>query len=456
MANITIMAKNEVEIYKPVSVVHIKGDPTLQQRKAWNWLVKNASKKLATEELHQVSIQQLKKCLGHSPTNNDYDQIENSLIKLINTVVIWNVMEKDKDDNWKKKEFIASGMLASCFIESGVCTYAFSPHLRQKLNERLMYIKINLLLQNQFNSVYSLALYEFLKTYYIEKNKKGLTSQLKLKDFREIMGIKPKEYADFRDLNKYVIKSALKEINAKSDIFAGVTLIKEKRKVVALQFEIIENKDKEKNMKKLNQMIDSVYETDLISEVVDGHEPNPLKTKLEKLDFGESQISKFLNEKDQDKVMDSVDYVLMRMEKGATIKNLTAYLNTILEMHREGGLDVSAVEDWRAKQAKIEQEKIDKEKRELEVEDEEQKQDKLSKLKKEKIVEYSKKHPKEVKKICEVILKDLENNNKFIFGQVEKVAKKKHASMVEAVKICVLTAFQVETKIWEKIEEVEG
>jgi len=90
-----------------------------------------------------------------------------------------------------------------------MCSFA---HLRKKLNERMMYIKINLLLQNQFNSVYSLALYEFLKTYYIEKNKKGLTPQIKLKDFREIMGVKIKEYADFRDLNKYVIKQAVQDV----------------------------------------------------------------------------------------------------------------------------------------------------------------------------------------------------------------------------------------------------
>lgn len=449
------MPKNEIELYKPVSVVHMKGNPTLQQRKAWNWMVKHSAPNLLKEKYHQIPIRQLKKWLGHTDENKNYDDIYQSLLSLMTTVVEWNVMERDTDERWKIKSKEAMTMLSYIHIENGICTYAFFPLLAEKLSERLMYIKINLQLQNRFSSVYGLVLYEFLKTYYIEKNKKGLTPKLKLKQFRDIIGVKSKEYADFRDFNKYVIKPAIKEVNEKSDISTQVTLIKESRKVVALQFEIFENRDKEKNMRELNRMIDGDDEMGLVNDPAENQNPI-LKTKLEELNFGEAQINKFLTESDREKVLDCVDYVLMRLEKGANIKDLTAYLNTILEMHREGGLDISAVEDWRTqqrqKQSELNQQMQDQTQQEIE-----EAQDKIKQEKDKKLIQEFKESNSEIfEKICEGYLEELEKKNKIIFNRVLKKSTELNQTLIETVKDYSMTSSEIDLRILEKIETVNS
>jgi DNA anti-recombination protein RmuC len=196
-------------------------------------------------------------------------------------------------------------------------------------------------------------------------------------------------------------------------------------------------------------------EMGLVNDPADSLNPI-LKNKLEEFNFGEAQINKFLSEPDREKVLDCVDYVVMRLEKGANIKDLTAYLNTILEMHREGGLDISAVEDWRTqqqqKQAQLNQQIQDQTQQEIE-----EAQDKIKQEKDKKLIEEFKESSSEVfEKICMDYLEELEKKNKIIFNRVLKKSNELNQTLIETVKDYSMTSSEIDLRILEKIETVNS
>lgn len=84
-------------------------------------------------------------------------------------------------------------------------------------------------------STHSVRLYELLMRF----NATG-ERVIYLDDFKSALGISDK-YPQFRDLNKWVIKPAIKELNQRSDLIINFETIKKGRSVSALSFEFKKN-----------------------------------------------------------------------------------------------------------------------------------------------------------------------------------------------------------------------
>lgn len=80
-------------------------------------------------------------------------------------------------------------------------------------------------------SSHSIRLYELLMKF----NATG-ERVIYLEDFKSALGISDK-YPQFRDLNKWVIKPAVEELNQRSDLIIKIETIKKGRSVSALSFE---------------------------------------------------------------------------------------------------------------------------------------------------------------------------------------------------------------------------
>lgn len=99
-----------------------------------------------------------------------------------------------------------------------------------ELDKRLGYTQYHLLSVSGFNSVYSIRLYELCKKI------QGMANQVvDVDDIRRILMLEDK-YSQYRELNKFVLKVAIAEINAKSDLFVSFEPIKRGRTIVALKF----------------------------------------------------------------------------------------------------------------------------------------------------------------------------------------------------------------------------
>ena len=226
-----MLLENINEVIKASPAIQIQGKMTHLQRRAWNVLLANAYNELPNKDIHTVSVAELSAKLGFDSKNDEY--LKETLKSLRNCEVEWNILRKDKEQEWG-----VAGLLAEAKIKNGICSYAFAPTLRQKLHNPRIYTKLNLRLQNQFKSQYALILWEVCFDYFDTNRGTGETPFIPLEILRELLGIESNEYPLFPELNRTVLKPALKEINALTDYHVEVEHKRLGRKVAELKFHL--------------------------------------------------------------------------------------------------------------------------------------------------------------------------------------------------------------------------
>ena len=219
------------EVIKASPAIQIQSKISLLQRRAWNVLLANAYNELPNKDIHSVSMVELAAKLGFGDGNQEY--LKGVLRSLRSCEVEWNLLNKDKKEVWG----IAS-LLASAEIENGICTYGFAPHLRRLLYNPRVYAKLNLHLQNRFTRKYALVLWEVCFDYFDTTRGQGETPFIPLQTFRELMAIEEDDYTTFKSLNQWVIKPAIKEINAVTDYLVEVEQKRLGRRIAELKFRI--------------------------------------------------------------------------------------------------------------------------------------------------------------------------------------------------------------------------
>lgn len=230
-----MLLANIKEVIKASPAIQIQGKITHLQRRAWNVLLANAYNELPDKEIHCVSVAELAAKLGFNSNNEDY--LKDALRELRACEVEWNILGKNNREEWG-----VAGLLADARIVDGICRYSFSPQLRLKLHNPLMYTRLNLRLQNEFRSQYALILWEVCFDYFDVHWGQGETPFIPIETFKELLGVESNEYSEFKDLNKKVIKAAIKEINDLTDYLVEVEQKRIGRKVAELKFRIIKVK----------------------------------------------------------------------------------------------------------------------------------------------------------------------------------------------------------------------
>ena len=125
------------EVIKASPAIQIQSKITHLQRRAWNVLLANAYNELPNTDIHHVSVSELARKLGYA--SNDIDHLKETLEALVDCKVEWNLLDKDKVEEWG-----VASLLAEARIKDGICTYAYPPYLRQKLHNPRIYTKLNL------------------------------------------------------------------------------------------------------------------------------------------------------------------------------------------------------------------------------------------------------------------------------------------------------------------------
>lgn len=218
-------------VKKNVAAIHISGKLTLLQRKLSNVLLLNAYDALTSAATHTIDARTLAMMVGYN--SNDFDTLRASLRALAETVAEWDMLDEQGRQEWG-----VSSLLSFAKLKSGVCEYAYSPALAQKLYDPKIYALINVHIQRNFSSGHGLALYEncyrFVRT--------GSTGWLTLDVFRKLMGVDGSDYyTSFKHLNAKIIKPAVAEVNKSSDIVIEPEFRKKGRSVTDIRFRIKPN-----------------------------------------------------------------------------------------------------------------------------------------------------------------------------------------------------------------------
>lgn len=218
-------------VKKHVAAIHISGKLTLLQRKLSNVLLLNAYDTLTSAPRHKIDAQTL--CLMIGYNSNDTDTLKAALRGLAETVAEWDMLDAEGQQEWG-----VSALLAYAKLKGGVCEYAYSPALAEKLHDPKVFALINLNIQRRFTSGHALALYEncyrFVRT--------GSTGWWPIELFRRLMGVADSPYYDeFKHLNAKIIKPAVAEVNKTSNILLTPEVRKMGRSVTDIRFLIAEN-----------------------------------------------------------------------------------------------------------------------------------------------------------------------------------------------------------------------
>ena len=218
-------------VKKNVAAIHVSGKLTLLQRKLSNVLLLNAYDTLTQKAKHQIDARTL--CLMIGYNSNDMETLKHSLRGLAETVAEWDMLDEAGRQEWG-----VSSLISYAKLKGGVCEYAYSPALAEKLHDPKVFALINLNIQRRFTSGHALALYEncyrFVRT--------GSTGWWPLELFRRLMGVDGSAYYEvFKQLNAKVIKPAVDEVNRTSNILLTAETRKRGRVVTEIRFRIREN-----------------------------------------------------------------------------------------------------------------------------------------------------------------------------------------------------------------------
>lgn len=218
-------------VKKNVAAIHISGKLSLLQRKLSNVLLLNAYDALTTAQSHTIDARTLATIVGYN--SNDFDTLRASLRALAETVAEWDMLDEKGRQEWG-----VSSLLSFAKLKNGVCEYAYSPALAQKLHDPKIYALINVHIQRNFSSGHGLALYENCYRFVRTKS----TGWWSLETFRKLMGVDGSSYYEsFKHLNAKIIKPAVAEVNKSSDIIIEAEFQKKGRAVTEIRFVIKAN-----------------------------------------------------------------------------------------------------------------------------------------------------------------------------------------------------------------------
>ncbi|WP_300039501.1 replication initiation protein [uncultured Roseobacter sp.] len=219
------------EVKKHVAAIHVSGKLTLLQRKLSNVLLLNAYDTLTQARSFQMDARTL--CLMVGYNSNDFDTLKQSLRGLAETVAEWDMLDEAGQQEWG-----VSSLLSYAKLKGGVCEYAYSQALAEKLADPKVFALINLNIQRRFTSGHALALYENCYRFH----RTGSTGWWSLDTFRRLMGVDDSTYYEtYKHLNAKIIKPAVAEVNRTSNIVITPEVRKRGRAVTDIRFAIAPN-----------------------------------------------------------------------------------------------------------------------------------------------------------------------------------------------------------------------
>ncbi len=310
-------------VKKHVAAIHVSGKLTLLQRKLSNVLLLNAYDTLTTSRRHQIDARTLCMMIGYN--SNDFDTLKDSLRGLAETVAEWDMLDEEGRQEWG-----VSSLLSYAKLKGGICEYAYSDALAEKLHDPKVFALINLNIQRRFTSGHALALYEncyrFVRT--------GSTGWWSLDLFRRLMGVADSAYYEsYKHLNAKIIKPAVAEVNKTSNILLTPEVKKMGRQVREIRFLIKENPQL------------AILDLDDGEGIRNG----PVYRRLRALGVSDRLARQWIAEHGEDYVARKIDYVAGQGGVRNPVSYLTAAIKADYGAEGQGARQAPAPKSERAK-----------------------------------------------------------------------------------------------------------
>ncbi|TKB23697.1 replication initiation protein [Desulfopila sp. IMCC35006] len=241
------------------------------------------------------------------------------------------------------------GWVSSCKYNNkkGSISFRFDPSLKPYLLQlRRDFTQSKLTILAQFQSIYSIRIYQLLKQY-----RKIGHREFRVDDLKEILGIDKGKYAQFKQFRAWVLNQAKKEFEKKDD--AGfyqcdlsfiLETIREGRKITRVKF-IIVNQAYQETLPFMDKKSVFPVRPELSSE-------KELLEKLEYFGIPPLRAQSYINDLGEDKTQQILDYYNVRLAAGKVDKKGGAFLAYLLREKITGKSAFEAEEERQKKEKK--------------------------------------------------------------------------------------------------------
>ena len=218
---------------KAVQIVHSKPKQPLSllQRKLGNAWAKHAIENSPDENGWWVlGIKDLAIDIGFDSNNREY--LKTSAEALMRIVFEWDVISTTNKRPWK-----ASVMFPEVEIHASVIRYQISSQLRELVVKPEIYALIDMNIVRRFRRAPSLAIWEFC----VRFERLTLTTEVPWEQFRDMMlgeTAEAKTYQEYKYFKAKVLKPAIAEINAESNLRIELVESKIGKRVSSIRFQI--------------------------------------------------------------------------------------------------------------------------------------------------------------------------------------------------------------------------
>lgn len=314
-------------VKKHVAAIHVSGKLTLLQRKLSNVLLLNAYDTLTSQATHLIDARTLCMMIGYN--SNDMDTLKASLRGLAETVAEWDMLDAEGEQEWG-----VSSLLSYAKLKGGVCEYAYSPALADKLSDPKVFALINLNIQRRFTSGHALALYENCYRFVRTRS----TGWWSLDTFRRLMGVSDSAYYEsYKHLNAKIIKPAVAEVNKTSNIVIRPEIKKRGRAVSEIRFLIEDNPQL------------AILDLDDGAGVRNA----PVYGRLRDLGVSDRLARQWVAEHGEDYVLAKMDYVAGQADVQNPVRYLTAALKEDFQAEAAGRAQSDAAPEIKARAAQL-------------------------------------------------------------------------------------------------------
>jgi hypothetical protein len=305
------------QLLKPTATIHVGNRLSLIERKVFNAIIWHSQKNRFSTNTNSLSVGLLMSLIGLERSKNT-EVIKEALEKLTTNPIIWNTLKKDRTADWGICTFLAGAEMSG-----GQLRYVLNPLLVEKVRHPTLFAKIQLLVQTQFSSKYSLALYEFLLDELCRTgNPKTHTVQVPLDTVRHVLQFD----GTYKHLNSDVLKPCVLEINKHADISVGYRGIKKGRAVTELLFTV------ERTSMQMQMPLDDLTVVEVDEEIEDvlPRSQELLALTLVERGVSKSKARRLAETYDEDRIRENITQVEREYSTGK-VKNLSAYLVRAIE-----------------------------------------------------------------------------------------------------------------------------
>jgi hypothetical protein len=305
-------------IIKNSGAINIANQLTCTQRKCWNTMLYFAYPFLKEKDEFEANLNQVKYFCGYR--NNNLDDFKKLILEMQGITIHGDLFNK-LDEDWSSIQLIGD----VAFTKSKTIRWNYSRTMRQFLMSPRIYARLNMDIQRVISGKYALPLWECFVDQLGARRKVALI-KINLELLRQILPIQPGQYGAFKDLKRYVIVPAVKEINQQSDILiTDITYVRAGRKVARIDFKV-EKKGLYKFSKKLS--------------IAPASSPTSLDSLLEQikeeLSLDDTQISQiksliFKMSNPLEYLSSCFDYVVQQQNRGLIKKSIKSYFFGILK-----------------------------------------------------------------------------------------------------------------------------